>query len=161
MYGIINLSTWIVDVQMITAGLNRRTTQNFVPSFADRNKQVDGIGRYVKGISAESNAEKKLKADGYSIVGKRVRTTYGEIDILAKKDGDLVAVEVKQRATLNDAKMCISLRQRSRISNSLMFIASELDESFENYRVDVICLDSFGRFEYIENAFSIADFVAC
>ncbi|MDR1476333.1 MAG: YraN family protein [Holosporales bacterium] len=119
------------------------------------------INSYEKGISAELSAEKKLRSKGYSILGKRVKTTYGEIDILAKKGADLIAVEVKQRRTLDAAKNCISMKQRARISNSLMFIASELDESFENYRVDVLCLDSVGRFEYIENAFSIADFISC
>ncbi|MDR1289490.1 MAG: YraN family protein [Holosporales bacterium] len=121
----------------------------------------NSIENYEKGISAELYAEKKLKSDGYSILGKRVRTSYGEIDILAKKDNDLIAVEVKQRRTLDIAKGCISMKQRSRISNSLMYMASELDESFENYRVDVLCLDSVGRCECIENAFSVADFISC
>jgi putative endonuclease len=121
----------------------------------------NSIESYEKGISAELCAEVKLKSDGYSILGKRVRTAHGEIDILAKKDKDLIAVEVKQRRTLDIARDCISMKQRSRISNSLMYMASELDESFENYRVDVVCLDSVGRCEYIENAFSVADFISC
>jgi putative endonuclease len=121
----------------------------------------NSIESYEKGVSAELCAEKKLQSDGYNILGKRVKTAYGEIDILAKKDGDLVAIEVKQRRTLDIAKDCISMKQRSRISNSLMYMASELDESFENYRVDVLCLDSVGRCEHIENAFSVADFVSC
>jgi putative endonuclease len=121
----------------------------------------NSIENYEKGISAELCAEKKLKLDGYSILGKRVRTTYGEIDILARKGGDLVAVEVKQRKSLDLARDCISMKQRARISNSLMYIASEIAESFDNYRVDVLCLDSVGRCEHIENAFSVADFITC
>ncbi|MDR1233630.1 MAG: YraN family protein [Holosporales bacterium] len=121
----------------------------------------DFLSSYEKGISAESCAEKELKSKGYDILGKRVRTRYGEIDILARRDKDLVAVEVKQRRTLNDARCCLSTRQQSRIANALMYLASENGDLFENYRVDMVCLDSVGHFEYIENAFSIADFVDC
>jgi Holliday junction resolvase-like predicted endonuclease len=67
-------------------------------------------------------AEKELKTKGYDILGKRVRTKYGEVDILAKKDSDLVAVEVKQRRSLDSARSCISYKQRQRISNSLLCI---------------------------------------
>ncbi|MDR0942584.1 MAG: YraN family protein [Holosporales bacterium] len=116
------------------------------------------LSSYNKGISAEFQAEKELKKQGYKILGKRVRTRYGEIDILAKKNNDLVAVEVKQRKSLDAARACISYNQRRRISNSLMYIVSNGNELFENYRADVICLDSAGRFEHIENAFPIEEF---
>ena len=96
---------------------------------------------YEKGISAESCASKRLEADGYKIIGRRVRTKYGEIDILAKRGDDLVAVEVKQRKSLDSARACITQRQRGRISNAMLSVISERDELFENYRVDVICFD--------------------
>ena len=46
------------------------------------------------------------------------------------------------------------------VANAFLFIISNRNEIFENYRVDVICLDTVGRFEHIENAFCIEDFVA-
>jgi putative endonuclease len=116
---------------------------------------------YEKGISAESCASKRLEADGYKIIGRRVRTKYGEIDILAKRGNDLVAVEVKQRKSLDSARACIAQRQRRRISNAMLAVISERDELFENYRVDVICFDTVGRFEHIENAFPIEEFCCC
>ena len=125
------------------------------------NLNRDFLSNYEKGISAEACAERELKLKGYEILGRRVRTKYGEIDILAKKDRDIVAVEVKQRRTLNDSRACISIRQQKRIVNALLFVLSEMNESFESYRIDVICLDSVGRFEHIENAFPIEDLVAC
>ncbi|MDR1365078.1 MAG: YraN family protein [Holosporales bacterium] len=115
---------------------------------------------YEKGVSAESCASRKLSADGYEIVGRRVRTKYGEIDILAKNGDDLVAVEVKQRRTLDAARSCIATKQQKRISNAMLSIISERNELFENYRIDVICFDSVGRFDHIENAFPIEEF-AC
>lgn len=119
------------------------------------------LSTYEKGIFAESCAAKELKSKGYKIIGRRIRTKYGEIDILAQKGNDVVAVEVKQRKTLSEAKGCISIRQQKRILNALLFIMSERNELFENYRIDVICLDSVGRFEHIENAFPIENLIAC
>jgi putative endonuclease len=116
---------------------------------------------YEKGISAESCAGKKLEADGYKIINKRVRTKYGEIDILAKRGDCLVAVEVKQRRSLDSARSCITKKQQRRISNAMLAVISERDEQFENYRVDVICFDTAGRFEHIENAFPIEEFSCC
>ena len=119
------------------------------------------LTNYEKGISAELCAEKELKTKGYQILGRRLKTKYGEIDILAKNGTDIVAVEVKQRKTLDDARSCISMRQQRRILNALLFIISNRNELFENYRIDVICLDSVGRFEHIENAFPIETLIAC
>ncbi|MDR1333414.1 MAG: YraN family protein [Holosporales bacterium] len=120
---------------------------------------VWAIPTYEKGVSSEFCAAKMLKDKGYKILGRRVRTAHGEIDILAQKDGDLIAVEVKQRRTLDYARACVTSRQRKRISNALMFIASERDELFESYRIDVVCFDSVGRFEHIENAFPVEEFM--
>ncbi len=115
---------------------------------------------YEKGISSELCAANELVSKGYEILGKRIKTKYGEIDILAKKDNDVVAVEVKQRKTLDDSKNCITERQRHRIANAFLFIISNRNEIFENYRIDVLCLDSVGRFEHTENAFCIEDYIS-
>lgn len=137
---------------------------NFRPDFL-KDKDFHHANRncltnYEKGISAELCAEKELQTRGYEILGRRLRTKYGEIDILAKKGNDIVAVEVKQRKTLDNARSCISIRQQRRILNALLFIMSNRNELFENYRIDVVCLDSVGRFEYIENAFPIENLIA-
>jgi putative endonuclease len=127
----------------------------YFKSVSNRNS----LNAFEKGISSEFSAEKKLRVLGYKILGRRVRTKYGEIDILAQKENDLVAVEVKQRKTLDYARSCLSRRQMSRIANALLFLASQRNESFESYRVDVLCLDAVGHLEHIENAFPIEDFI--
>lgn len=119
------------------------------------------LSTYEKGISAERIVAKKLENEGYEILGQRIRTGYGEIDLLIKKGNDIVAIEVKQRKTLSEAKCCISFRQQKRIVNALLFIASQRNKPFEDYRIDVVCLDAVGRFEHIENAFSVETLVAC
>jgi putative endonuclease len=129
-------------------------------SISNRNS----LGSFEKGVSSESSAVNKLRSIGYTILGRRVKTQYGEVDILAKKGKELIAAEVKQRRTLDCARSCLTMRQMSRIANALMLLISQLDEQgeqFESYRVDVLCLDSAGRIEHIENAFAIEDFVKC
>jgi putative endonuclease len=119
------------------------------------------LSSYIKGVSAEHCAERELESKGYRVLGKRVKNRYGEIDILAQKGADLVAVEVKQRRTLDSARSCISAKQRRRISDAILCFISNSREQFESYRIDVICLDSVGRFEHIENAFPIEGSVEC
>ena len=118
------------------------------------------LSTYEKGIFAERVASKILASKGYEILGQRIRTEYGEIDLLVQKGNEIVAVEVKLRKTLIRAKSCIPFKQQKRILNALLLIASERGNSFENYRVDVICLDAIGRFEHIKDAFSVGNLVA-
>ena len=115
---------------------------------------------YEKGIFAERVASKILVSKGYEVLGQRIRTEYGEIDLLVQKGNEIVAVEVKLRKTIIRAKSCISFKQQKRILNALLLIASVRGNSFENYRVDVICLDAVGRFEHIKDAFSVGNLVA-
>jgi putative endonuclease len=118
------------------------------------------LSTYEKGISAELCAKNLLISKGYTIIGQRVKNMYGEIDIIAKKGKDVVAVEVKQRKTLASSKECISYKQKCRISHAFLLFISESNELFENYRIDVVCFDIFGRFEHIENAFFVEEIAA-
>src|ERR1700687_4773257 len=67
------------------------------------------------GLSAESRAAAYLIAKGYRILGRRFRTPVGEIDIVARRRGVLVFVEVKAREKLDDAAEAIGKRQQGRI----------------------------------------------
>lgn len=109
---------------------------------------------YKKGKLGEDIAVRILQNLKYNILARRLRTPYGEIDILARTDNTVVAVEVKLRKSLAQARECIQRRQRNRICHALLFVMSERNITFENYRIDVICLDHAGSFEHIKNAFS-------
>ena len=67
------------------------------------------------GLSAESRAAALLIAKGYRILARRYRSAVGEIDIVARRRGVLVFVEVKAREKLADAAEAIGKRQQSRI----------------------------------------------
>ena len=73
------------------------------------------IAAFRTGISAESRAAAYLMAKGYRILAKRFRTPQGEIDIVARRRNLIAFVEVKARATLDDAAFAVTLRQQQRI----------------------------------------------
>ncbi len=56
-----------------------------------------------------------LMAKGYRLLGFRLRTPQGEIDILARKGAVIVVVEVKQRATMEAALEAIGWRLAVRL----------------------------------------------
>lgn len=114
---------------------------------------------YIKGINAESRVVNILINSGYEVLGRRLKTKYGEIDILVFKDNTIIAIEVKQRKTLEIARECLTNRQMHRISKALQLIMYQRSVenskfTFENYRIDVVLLDRTGNYEYIINAFS-------
>lgn len=73
------------------------------------------VAAFRTGLSAESRAAAFLMAKGYRILAKRFRTPYGEIDLVARKRNMIVFVEVKARASLDDAAYAVTPRQQARI----------------------------------------------
>jgi putative endonuclease len=73
------------------------------------------VAAFRTGISAEGRAAALLMAKGYRILAKRFRTPHGEIDIVARKRDLLAFVEVKARASLDDAAYAVTPRQQQRI----------------------------------------------
>ena len=73
------------------------------------------LAAFRTGLSAEARATAWLMAKGYRILAKRFRSPYGEIDIVARRRNLLAFVEVKARATLDDAAYAVTPRQQLRI----------------------------------------------
>ena len=73
------------------------------------------LAAFRTGLSAEARAAVYLMAKGYRILAKRFRTPHGEIDLIAKRRNLIAFVEVKARATLDEAAFAVTPRQQSRI----------------------------------------------
>jgi putative endonuclease len=73
------------------------------------------VAAFRTGVSAEALAAAYLMAKGYRILAKRFRTPYGEIDIVARRWNLLAFVEVKARASLDEAAYAVTPRQQQRI----------------------------------------------
>ena len=71
--------------------------------------------RLKRGRFSEAVAAALLIAKGYRILGRRVKTRAGEIDIIAVRGKRLVFVEVKRRLTRDDSEGAVSVRQAARI----------------------------------------------
>lgn len=63
--------------------------------------------RYRRGHVSEWIAAAALMARGYRILGRRVRTPVGEIDLVAVRGKRIAFVEVKRRATLAEAQAAL------------------------------------------------------
>ncbi|MFL5252900.1 MAG: YraN family protein [Rhodopila sp.] len=64
---------------------------------------------YNSGLAAEDHACAALVADGWTILGRRLRTAAGEVDAVAEKAGLLAIIEVKYRPRLSvrPTTMCV------------------------------------------------------
>jgi putative endonuclease len=91
------------------------------------------------GISAESRAAAFLIAKGFRILARRWRSPVGEIDIVARRRHLLVFVEVKARASLEDAAESVHQRQRRRIAAAAeVWLAANPDTTISDCRFDAI-----------------------
>ena len=88
------------------------------PDKADKTR----LARAGRGVSHRAIGGKPrrrvLMAKGYRILAKRFRTPYGEIDIVARRRNLVAFVEVKARASLDEAAYAVTPRQQARIINA-------------------------------------------
>jgi len=86
------------------------------PEPIERNaRRVERRRRYRRGHVAEALAVAMLSLKGYRVLGRRVVTPSGEIDLIAVRGKRLAFVEVKRRATREAAETSISDQQRRRV----------------------------------------------
>ncbi|WGU40352.1 YraN family protein [Phenylobacterium sp. NIBR 498073] len=104
-------------------------------------RQARGAAARTAGRRAEVWAALWLMAKGYRILGFRLRTPQGEIDLLAQRGRVLAVVEVKQRASLQAALEAVSDVQRERLRRAGRAIAARRP-SLQNIavRLDLIAL---------------------
>lgn len=93
---------------------------------AMRNRPASGerAERYRRGRASEWVAAAVLLAKGYRILGRRVRTPHGEIDLIAVRGRRVAFVEVKRRATRREAEAAITPQQAARIARAAEFWTS-------------------------------------
>jgi putative endonuclease len=85
---------------------------------AGKQASPERVAAFRTGLSAESCAAAYLMAKGYRILAKRFRTPHSEIDLIARRRNLVAFVEVKARATLDDAAFAVTPHQQGRIINA-------------------------------------------
>ena len=122
---------------------------------------------------AEQAALALLQSQQYECIERNYHSRYGEIDLIVKRDKQLVFVEVKARSIGSYAEACevISLAQQRKIIKTAQWFLQK-SPHYEEFdcRFDVICFDfpqkiaktvqqDFSNFHYdlqwIENAFTL------
>ena len=109
-------------------------------------------------MDAETLACAALERDGWTVLGRRVRTGAGEIDAVAERDGLLAVVEVKARPSLAEAAEALSIRQRARLAAAAeQLMAEHPNWGSRGVRFDVLLVDAAGQVRRIADAFRLGD----
>ena len=117
-----------------------------------------GRSAHASGIAAEESACAAVRAEGWTILARRLRTKAGELDVVAEKAGLLAVIEVKARPTLAEAAVALSFRQRSRLLAACdIMLAEHPDWGANGVRFDVLLVDAAGRVRRIADAFRLGD----
>lgn len=93
---------------------------------------------YVFGLDAEFWAGLLLNLKGYSIRARRFQAAGAEIDLIAARGGTLVFVEVKARASLDDALIAVSPEKLRRIARGARAYLAGLSAMPHTIRCDAI-----------------------
>ena len=99
------------------------------------------VAAFATGLSAESRAAALLLAKGYRILARRFRTPHGEIDIVARKRSLLAFVEVKARASLDEAAYAVTPRNQRRIIDTAQaWLMTHPEHADFDLRFDVVLI---------------------
>ncbi len=124
------------------------------PPAASSGRSAQGRRAQRRGLDAEAVACAALQADGWTVLGRRLRTAAGEIDLVARRGCLLAFVEVKARGTLSDAAYALSGRQQRRLFLAAeILLAANPGWAGGEVRFDVLVVDAAGRIRRIADAF--------
>ena len=116
----------------------------------------------VFGKDAEVAAEQYLRQQGYRILGRNIRLSNGELDIVAQHHDTIVFVEVKARRTgqFGGASYAVTPQKQQRLINLAAQYLPQHKWSHRLSRFDVMlyqCDDKqVGHLEHLVNAFELA-----
>jgi len=115
--------------------------------------------RHRFGQDSELMAEQFLRAKGYRIVARNLKTQLGELDIIAEDNGVLVFVEVKGRATeaFGGALLAVDRRKQAKLLKLAAQYLARHHLSDRFCRFDVVLVQGVpsegGCIEHLQNAF--------
>ncbi|MFM7612492.1 MAG: YraN family protein [Alphaproteobacteria bacterium] len=117
-----------------------------------------GRRAYAAGHDAEALAAAALIAEGWLILGQRLRTEAGEIDLIAEREGLLAFIEVKARPSLAEAAFALGPRQRTRlVAAAEAWLAEHPNHGSAGMRFDVMLVAADGTIRRIADAFRVEE----
>ncbi|HEY2070536.1 MAG TPA: YraN family protein [Rhizomicrobium sp.] len=100
-----------------------------------------------RGRRGETLALLLLSLKGYRVLGRRVRTPLGEIDLVARAPSGVVCfVEVKARDRVEDAVGSLKFRQRERIARAAaLYLSARPGLAQKGLRFDIVTVAPWPR----------------
>ncbi|PNU04870.1 YraN family protein [Novosphingobium guangzhouense] len=114
---------------------------------SDRRRRAEQRGRRGEWIAGVW-----LWLTGWRIVGRRVKTRIGEVDLVARRGRTVCFVEVKWRASRADLATAIDARRLQRVADAARLIAPRYARPGDDQRIDVILIAPGCRPRRITNA---------
>lgn len=113
-----------------------------------------------KGAAYEERAARFLQRAGYEILDRNWSCPMGELDIVARKDGAVVFVEVRARSSADYGlpSETVSRSKRVKIIKAALAYLKARAPVAESYRFDFIGLMPGAEPEHIEDAFGADGF---
>ena len=90
------------------------------------------------GRRAEAIAALWLQLKGWRILARRARTPVGEVDLVARRGTTVAFVEVKARATWNEASLSLDHFRLRRVAAAAEALASRFAREGDDIRIDAI-----------------------
>ena len=90
------------------------------------------------GRRAEALAALWLQLKGWSILGRRVRTPVGEVDLVARRGRTLAFVEVKARASAEEAERALDAWRLRRVAAAAEALAHRYSRVGDTIRIDAV-----------------------
>ena len=117
-----------------------------------------GRRAYAAGHGAEALAAEALTAEGWLMLGQRIRTEAGEIDLIVEREGLLAFIEVKARPSLAEAAFALGPHQRARlVAAAEAWLAEHPGHGAAGMRFDVMLVAADGTIRRITDAFRADD----
>lgn len=104
-----------------------------------------------RGRQGERLAGWWLRLKGWSIVGRRIRTPAGEIDLIARRGSMVAFIEVKSRKTGQALDEAIDERRLSRVAAAAESVAAVYMKPGDDMRIDVMLLAPGRAPRHLEN----------
>lgn len=93
-----------------------------------------------RGRRAEQGAAWLLRLKGYRILGRRVKTPVGEIDLVARRGPVVAIVEVKARPDMTAGLEAVTSTARRRIARAAAHYLARTDMAAETVRFDLVVM---------------------
>ncbi|MDR2589074.1 MAG: YraN family protein [Spirochaetales bacterium] len=110
-----------------------------------------------KGRQGEKEAEIFLQKAGYSIIERNYRRTGGEIDLIVRKNDEIIFAEVKKWSTFNEESMEQGIprsKMRRILKTSRAFLMEHPEFDDFHIRYDIVFLPGAGKeAHHIKDAF--------